>query len=103
MWLILNYHSLREAETELRPEGNLQAGANTWRPWRSYWLAQPAFIQNPGPAAQGVPIDNGLALPYQSQIKKMSYRLACLQLILRKHFLNCGFLFLRTLACVKLT
>jgi hypothetical protein len=36
-----------------------------WRPWRStaYWLAQPAFLQHPGPQAQGGTAHRNLGTP----------------------------------------
>lgn len=53
----------------------------------SSWLAQPAFLMNPGPSAQGNNIAANVLLPSHQSLMKMYFRLAYRQ-ILGKHFLN---------------
>jgi hypothetical protein len=61
-----------------------RSGAGTWRqelmhrPWRSaaYWLAQPAFLNHPGPLAQGRHHPQWTGLP-PSVIKKTQLRPMC--------------------------
>jgi hypothetical protein len=87
--------SLREARTGTQGR-NLEAGADAEAMEGccllacSSWFSQSAFIQNPGPSAQGWPhpqwagsTHNGLGPPQQSLIKKMYFSqmtVACVKL-----------------------
>jgi hypothetical protein len=83
----------RKSGQELKWSRNLEAGADDAQVMEgccllvcSPWLAQPAFLYNPGPPVQGGLSHSGLDPP-TSITKKIPYRLAY-NLILWRHFLS---------------
>ena len=78
-----HYSSLKEVRTGTHTGPNSEAGAEAENMeecvllLRSSWLAQPAFLQNPGPPVSGLMAlpTMGWALPHGLPITNMPHRL----------------------------
>ena len=113
IWLILPHDcSLKKEKSkqELKPGRNQETGTDAEAMEGrclltcSLCLSQPAFLQNPGPPAQGWhhPQSTGPS-PHQSLIKKMPHRLSYTAWSYGNIFSTEAPSFQITLACVKLT